>query len=756
MRLYSHKDVDKKALRGARIAVLGYGSQGRAHALNLRDSGYDVVVGVRKGDSWNKAKKDGLKVMEPAAAVKGAQLVAMLVPDMTQKALYRELKPPIEPGATLLFAHGFNIHFNQIKPRKDLNVVLIAPKGPGDLVRRQYQQGRGVPCLIAVAQNATKNAKAIALAYADGIGGTRGGVLETTFAEETETDLFGEQAVLCGGATELVVKGYETLVEAGYQPAVAYYECLHELKLIVDLLHEGGITKMHRFISETAKYGDLTRGPRVVNKATKKEMKKILSEIQQGKFARQWIAETKNGRRKYSKLLEGGSQPFHRKGRRAAARAHALARVRQGLIRARARQESPWRRARCSTRSGRRTRWCRRRPATPAVLYIDLHLVHEVTSPQAFSVLRSLELPVRRPGSHARHHGSLHPDHDAIRCSATFPSRSMRPPGRCGSSSRMRPNSASSCSACATRGAASCTSSVPELGASRPGMTIVCGDSHTSTHGAFGALAFGIGSTEVGHVLATQCLLQRKPKTFAINVEGRLPPGVTAKDLILAIIGKVGVSGGTGHVFEYRGSTIRALSMDERMTICNMSIEAGARAGMIAPDEVTFAYLRAGRARPQGADWDAALARWRTLESDPGAAFDRSVDIDAAALEPMITYGTNPGMVVPIGGVDPALRGRCHPRQGARLHGIPAAAMPCSASRSTPCSSAAAPMGGSRICRPPPAVLKGRKVAAGRASADRAGLAADQARRRGGGTRRGVSSGRRRLARVRLLHVPWA
>jgi ketol-acid reductoisomerase len=228
----------------------------------------------------------------------------MLVPDLTQKALYSELKTKLAPGATLLFAHGFNIHFKQIRPRKDLDVVLIAPKGPGDLVRRQYVQGRGVPCLIAVAQDASKHARAKALAYAHGIGGTRGGVLATTFAEETETDLFGEQAVLCGGATELVVKGYETLVEAGYQPAVAYYECLHELKLIVDLLHEGGITKMHRFISETAKYGDLTRGPRIVNKGTKKEMKKILTEIQQGKFARQWIAENKRGRKKYSKLLK--------------------------------------------------------------------------------------------------------------------------------------------------------------------------------------------------------------------------------------------------------------------------------------------------------------------------------------------------------------------------------------------------------------------------------------------------------------------
>src|SRR5471032_2881476 len=304
MRLYSQKDVDKKALRGARIAILGYGSQGRAHALNLRDSGYEVVVGVRKGASWTKARKDGLQVMEPRAAVKGAQLVAMLVPDLTQKPLYAELKSVFEKGATLLFAHGFNIHFKQIKPRKDLDVVLIAPKGPGDLVRRQYSQGRGVPCLIAVAQDPSKRAKANALAYAHGIGGTRGGVLETTFAEETETDLFGEQVVLCGGATELVVKGFEVLVEAGYKPEAAYYECLHELKLIVDLLHEGGLKKMHQFISDTAKYGDLTRGPRIVNARVKKEMKKVLKEVQSGKFARQWIAESAAGGRKFQRLMK--------------------------------------------------------------------------------------------------------------------------------------------------------------------------------------------------------------------------------------------------------------------------------------------------------------------------------------------------------------------------------------------------------------------------------------------------------------------
>jgi ketol-acid reductoisomerase len=305
MRLYSQKDVDKKALKGARIAVLGYGSQGRAHALNLSDSGFDVVVGVRKGGAgWKKARKEGLAVAEPADAAADADLIAMLVPDLAQKALYESVEKSLKKGATLLFAHGFNIHYKQIKPRKDLDVVLIAPKGPGDLVRRQYQQGRGVPCLIAVAQDATRKAHAKALAYAHGIGGTRGGVLDTTFGEETETDLFGEQAVLCGGATELVVKGFETLVEAGYQPEVAYYECLHELKLIVDLLHEGGLTKMHQFISDTAKYGDLTRGPRVVNDRVKGEMRKILKEVQNGKFAKQWIEESKSGGKNYSKLLK--------------------------------------------------------------------------------------------------------------------------------------------------------------------------------------------------------------------------------------------------------------------------------------------------------------------------------------------------------------------------------------------------------------------------------------------------------------------
>ena len=322
MHLYSQKDVDKKALKGAHIAVLGYGSQGRAHALNLKDSGFKVTVGVRKGGaSWKNAKRDGLAVAEPADAVRDADLVAMLVPDMAQKELYQTVKSGLKKNAVLLFAHGFNIHFKQIKPRKDLDVVLIAPKGPGGLVRRQYQQGRGVPCLLAVAQDHSGKAHAKALAYAHGIGGTRGGVLDTSFAEETETDLFGEQAVLCGGATELVVKGYETLVEAGYQPEVAYYECLHELKLIVDLLHEGGITKMHKYISDTAKYGDLTRGPRIVDAGTKNEMRKILKEIQSGKFARQWIRESESGAKNYRRMLKADmSQPIERVGAKLRAR----------------------------------------------------------------------------------------------------------------------------------------------------------------------------------------------------------------------------------------------------------------------------------------------------------------------------------------------------------------------------------------------------------------------------------------------------
>jgi 3-isopropylmalate/(R)-2-methylmalate dehydratase large subunit len=291
-------------------------------------------------------------------------------------------------------------------------------------------------------------------------------------------------------------------------------------------------------------------------------------------------------------------------------------------------------------------------PDTPAVLYIDLHLIHEVTSPQAFSVLKSLNLPVRRPD---RTLASM--DHSTPTLTEqVFGKVPIKVDAAARQVRQLEQNAADFGIELfglrdARRGIVHVIS--PELGCTQPGMTIVCGDSHTSTHGAFGALAFGIGTTEVGHVFATQALLQRKPKSFAVNVEGRLRRGVTAKDLILAIIGKIGVSGGTGHVLEYRGSTIRALSMDERMTVCNMSIEAGARAGMIAPDEVTYAYLKGRPRAPAGKDWDASLARWRTLATDPGAAFDATVDIDAAQIEPMITYGTNPGMVLPIGSAIP-------------------------------------------------------------------------------------------------------
>ncbi len=302
--MYSESDVDTSCLSGKQVTILGYGSQGRAHALNLKVSGFDVVVGLRPdGASWEKAKADGLNVQAPNDAVKGAAIVMFLTPDMVQKALYESVIDDVDDGATLLFAHGFAIHYKQIEPRADLNVALIAPKGPGGLVRRQYEEGHGVPCLVAVNQDATGDALQIALAYSAGIGGARAGVIETTFAEETETDLFGEQAVLCGGTTELIVAGFETLVEAGYQPEVAYYEVMHELKLIVDLLHEGGLAKMHKFISDTAAWGDMVSGPRVVDANSRAAMKQVLTEIQDGTFARNWIAENEAGMPEFKRMM---------------------------------------------------------------------------------------------------------------------------------------------------------------------------------------------------------------------------------------------------------------------------------------------------------------------------------------------------------------------------------------------------------------------------------------------------------------------
>jgi ketol-acid reductoisomerase len=297
MQIYYQKDVNKNALRGKTIAVLGYGSQGHAHALSLKDSGYDVVVGLYKGSkSWEKAQANGLRVASVEEAAKQADVVIFLTPDQTQKKLFEEaVRPHLTRGKSLVFAHGFNIHFGQIVPPKDVDVWMVAPKGPGHLVRRVFSEGGGVPCLLAVHQNASGKAKEIALAYADGIGGTRAGVIETTFAEETETDLFGEQSVLCGGVSELVKAGFETLVEAGYQPEIAYFECLHELKLIVDLFYEGGIERMYYSVSETAEYGGLTRGDKIISEETKKTMRQILKDVQDGKFAHEWILENHAG-----------------------------------------------------------------------------------------------------------------------------------------------------------------------------------------------------------------------------------------------------------------------------------------------------------------------------------------------------------------------------------------------------------------------------------------------------------------------------
>lgn len=304
--IYYDGDADLGLLQGKRIAVLGYGSQGHAQAQNLRDSGLDVVVGLRPGStSWQQAEKDGLAVLPAAEACAQASIIQVLVPDDVQPRVYREaIAPHLSEGKALMFSHGFNVHYKQIVPPANVDVFMVAPKGPGHLVRRVFQEGRGVPALVAVHQDYTGQAKALALAYAKGIGATRAGVIETTFKEETETDLFGEQAVLCGGVTALIKAGFETLVEAGYQPEIAYFECLHELKLIVDLIYEGGFSWMRYSISDTAQYGDLTRGPRIIDAHVRAEMRRILEEIQTGAFAREWILENQANRPVFNALNE--------------------------------------------------------------------------------------------------------------------------------------------------------------------------------------------------------------------------------------------------------------------------------------------------------------------------------------------------------------------------------------------------------------------------------------------------------------------
>ena len=317
-RRFYEKDGNLDYLNGRTVAIIGYGSQGHAHALNLRDSGVDVVVGLYPGSkSWAKAEAAGLKVMTTADAAKAADVIMILVPDHTQADLYNEsIAPHMTPGKTLMFAHGFNIHFQQIAPPAGCDVSMVAPKAPGHRVRELYTEGVGVPALVAVHQNATGQGLERALAYALALGCLKAGVIETNFREETESDLFGEQAVLCGGASELIRAGFETLVAAGYAPEIAYFECLHELKLIVDLIQEGGLGYMRYSVSDTAEYGDYTRGPRVVNEQTRAEMKKILSEIQSGEFARQWIAENKTGRHKFLAMREEArNQPIEKVGR---------------------------------------------------------------------------------------------------------------------------------------------------------------------------------------------------------------------------------------------------------------------------------------------------------------------------------------------------------------------------------------------------------------------------------------------------------
>lgn len=304
MKIYYDKDADLKDLKGKKIAIIGYGSQGHAQAQNLRDSGLDVIVSQRKGgENYELALRHGFKPVSASEAAKEADLIQILTQDHIQAKLYEEdVKPHLRKGKTLLFSHGFNIHYGQIVPSKEIDVVMIAPKGPGHLVRREYEKGAGVPSLLAIHQDFTKKAKKTALAYAKGLGATRAGVIETTFKEETETDLFGEQAVLCGGVSELIKAGFDTLVEAGYHPEIAYFECLHELKLIVDLMYEGGLSYMRYSVSDTAEYGDLTRGKRIITQETRQEMKRILEEVRNGNFAKEWIIENRVGRPVFTAL----------------------------------------------------------------------------------------------------------------------------------------------------------------------------------------------------------------------------------------------------------------------------------------------------------------------------------------------------------------------------------------------------------------------------------------------------------------------
>src|SRR5947207_1805216 len=490
VRVFYDADADPTRLRDRVVAVIGYGSQGHAHALNLRDSGVRVIVGLRPGGaSWERARVEGLDVRPIADAAAAASVVMVLVPDQEARAVYEAgIARTLGPGKTLLFAHGFNIHFGEIVPPPSVDVAMIAPKSPGHMVRSEYQAGRGVPALVAVQRDASGHALADALAYAAGIGCTRAGVLETSFKEETETDLFGEQAVLCGGVTALVQAGF-------------------------------GVRGSER-----------TGAPR----APSPEARAPQDMTPRTLFAKLWDA-------------------------------HVVHRFPEG----------------------------------PALLYVDLHLVHEVTSPQAFAGLRQARRRVRRPELTV-----ATVDHNVPTGDRSLPIED--------------PVSARQLDALAVNAREfgvelfdlhSASQGIvpvigPELGLTQPGMIIVCGDSHTSTHGAFGALAVGIGTSEVEHVLATQCLVWSEPRTMEACLTGTPGPGVTAKDLILALIGAIGTAGAAGHVIEYAGDAIRALSMEERMTVCNMSIEAGARAGMIAPDDTTFAYL-AGRPRaPRGAGWE--------------------------------------------------------------------------------------------------------------------------------------------------------
>ncbi|KKQ37347.1 MAG: 3-isopropylmalate dehydratase large subunit, partial [Candidatus Roizmanbacteria bacterium GW2011_GWA2_37_7] len=585
----------QEVLKNETVAVLGYGVQGPGQSLNMKDNGINVIVGQRKGSqTWEKAVADGWiegeTLFELEEAAKRGTVILYLLSDAGQKAFWPKLKPHLTKGKTLYFSHGFAITFSQetgIVPPADIDVVLVAPKGSGLTVRRNFLDGSGINSSYAVYQDFTKNAQEKTKALGIAVGS--GYLFETTFKNEVLSDLTGERGILVGALEGLFEAQYNELRKHGHSPSESFNETVEELtQSLIRLVGENGMDWMLANISTTAKRGALDWK----DKFRDATAPVLWSSGKRGKkYGNYGLKIGKNNMPQtlFDKIWD----------------AHIVS------------QEKNF----------------------PEVIFIDAHFIHEVTSPQAFAGLRTRGISVHSP---KRTWATA--DHGV-------PTKNQHLPIKDLLSAKQVQTLEDNCKNFGIElfGLGHPWQGIvhvigPELGITKPGMTIVCGDSHTATHGAFGAVAFGIGTSEVEQVLASQTILQHKPKTMKIEINGTVQKGVVAKDIILYIISKLSSSGGTGYFVEYTGDTIQSLSMEARMTICNMSIEMGARGGMIAPDTVTYSYMKGREFMPKGSDWDKAVLYWKTLPSDEGAKYDRIESFDASDIEPMITYGTNPGM----------------------------------------------------------------------------------------------------------------